>query len=124
MEAYKAWCRRYGNIFTTADLSRENIGKLFQNRMRWFGLENEVMTFETARRQILFSDQIGSRRKLGLLQYTYDLEEGKSAKVSSRTASEYNRTLRDLAMGPMREQSKDQSITRLDIETGTEILVA
>ncbi len=82
------------------------------------------MTFETARRQILFSDQIGSRRKLGLLQYTYDLEEGKSAKVSSRTASEYNRTLRDLAMGPMREQSKDQSITRLDIETGTEILVA
>jgi hypothetical protein len=124
VEAHRGWAERYGPIYTTADLTSENVVKIFLNRMRWFGVENEVMTFETARKEIYFSNALGTRRKMAMVQYMYNLEDGKPPGVSKRTISDYKSILRDLGIGPMRVGGADRSITRLDLASGTEIRVA
>ena len=47
VEAHRGWCKKFG-IHTVADLSPVTVGRLVRNRLDWFGLERQVMTFETA----------------------------------------------------------------------------
>lgn len=124
VQARPSWCQRYGGIFVVEDLTGMNIGRLFRNRVRWFGLERHVMTGRTACEQILRSKDLDIRTREGLALYVLAIERGVEPGVTSRTATKYRGILRELAIAPIPGSSVDTVVSRLDFKSGTEIRVA
>ncbi len=124
VEARGAWCKRLGlNRF--GDLTATNLVRLVDDRIiDWFGLEAEVMTFETACMQIVKNQDLSDRLKVGLLRYLLARLQGQNPETCSKTAGDYRRRLKDLGIAPYLDSAVDFSVTRLDFDAGTELRVA
>jgi hypothetical protein len=124
VQAHQGWLKSKADITTFGDLTEVNIDKLFFDRMEWFGLEAEVMTFGTFLDRILDDSSLDTRTQNGLLKYVRAIQRGSEPEVSARTAQTYKRLLRERHIAPYDEGAADPSVTRLDFESGTEIQVA
>jgi hypothetical protein len=124
IRAHQSWLKHYGNISTLADVTKRSIHRLALNRAQWFGLEAEVMTFETACDRILDDSELSTRVQNGLMRYVLARLRGNGPQLSSKTAQEYRRTLKRLGIAPYRTSDIDFAVSRLDFKTGTEIRVA
>jgi hypothetical protein len=124
VQARQGWLKSRGCITTFSDLTEANIDRLFFDRMRWFGLEAEVMTYGTFLDRILDDSSLDTRTQNGLLKYVRAMQRGSEPQIHARTAQKYKRLLRELNIAPYDETIADWSVTRLDFESGTEIQVA
>ena len=124
IEARQGWCQRLGAISTFDDLTEANLVKLRENRSAWFGLEAQVMTTEAAFERIFDDSETGTRVKLELAKFILDRLRGRQTELSSRTAMSYQRRLRDLGIAPFSSAEADFTVTRLDVESGTELQIA
>lgn len=120
----KGWCQSIGSIITVSDLTDHNIRRLVRNRMRWFGLESEIMNFDT------FFDRIDAaeldcRIKIGLLRYGRSLQIGRVQGISQRTENKYKKMIRELgfAVLPDQQSRADFLVRRLDWRSGREVIV-
>jgi len=123
VEAHSGWCKKFG-IHTVADLSPVIIGRLVKNRLDWFGLEREVMTFETACEKVIEMPGMSAPTKIGLLQYVLSVRRGVDPKVTASTIRKYNGLLKEHQIAPYLSGDVHRSVSRLDLRTGTEVRVA
>jgi hypothetical protein len=125
VQARQPWCERNG-LLTLSTITPISVDKLLRDRAKWFGLESDVMTVQTAFEIILdlADSELGTRKKLGLMQFIHARARGELPKMSSRTAAEYRGLLREFGIAPTLEVNPDPSITRLDLRSGTEVKVA
>ena len=120
----RGWCKRYGGITCVEDLTPLNIARLVVNRVKWLGLESELMASETACAQILRNENYDARFRNGLALYVLDTQRGVSPAITPRTASKYIKALRELGIAPTSKTGVDPVVTRLDFRSGTEVEVA
>jgi hypothetical protein len=124
VQAHQSWCQRYGSIRTVSDLTAQNIDKLADDRFQWFGLEAEVMSYDTMCERIVGDESLSASTKIELLEYALARLRGDEHQMCSKTARKYSRLLRELNIAPYRESAMNFSISRLDFESGTEVQVA
>jgi hypothetical protein len=122
VEARLGWLQKNG-INSLADVTSENIAKLFLERAKWFGVEREVMTTRSASEVITFSN-LGPTLKNNLLRYTYLKLRGNDPGVDEKTEAKYEAIFADFGICPYLEDVADRSITRLDLKSNREIKIA
>ena len=124
VQARQNWCRRYGGINTVADLTVPNLSRLMRNRLRWFGLEREVMTPETACGKIIRNRDLDKREQDGLIRYVLELQAGLDPTASPKSISKYRNRLGELNISPSLDSASDRSVAHLDFRAGAEVRVA
>ncbi len=124
VQARQSWCRRYGGIYTVSDLTVENLSRLIRKRVRWFGLEREVMTFETACEKVLRSHQLDRRVQDNLIRYILEAQMGLDFTATLKSIAKYRGILGDLNISIQLDTDVRQSVGHLDLRTGTEVRVA
>jgi hypothetical protein len=124
VEARRRWCECYGEIVQFNDIIPSKIDNLILDRVEWFGLQNEVMTFETTCERIINDETVETRLKVALLQFLSDTQRGRPSGKSARTVAHYKRILRSRRIAPVLDAQYERSITRLDFETGTEVQIS
>jgi hypothetical protein len=123
VQADLGWCKQFG-ILRVADINPLSVGRLVTNRLDWFGLEREVMTFETACEKVIELPDMTASTKLGLLHYVLSVQKGFDPTVSISTARKYNGLLKKYQISPFLGGDVDRSVSRLDLRTLTEVRVA
>jgi hypothetical protein len=83
VQALQGWCKQLANISTFSDLTQTSIDKLFFSRMKWFGLEAEVMYYGTLLDRILDDPSLSTRVQNGLLRYVRAIQRGSEPNVSA-----------------------------------------
>jgi len=123
LEARSGWLKRYGGIYTLGNLTEANILRLFINRMSWFGLEREIITFQIAIQRIIDED-LDPRRFQGLIKYMFNRNAGGEQKCSDRTAGKYEQFLRELGIALLLEEREPTMVSRLDLASGREVVAS
>lgn len=119
----RTWAGRFGGIETVGDISGFSARRLVKNRLKWFGLESELMYMQTAVDRILDS-QYSTRTQIQLLRHLSAQIHGRSPSGTPATVRKYDSLIRDLGIAPVLEGSMEALVTRLDFKSGGEIRIA
>ena len=124
VQARESWCQRYGGIYTVSDLTIPNLSRLMRNRIRWFGLEREVVTFETACEKILRNRQLDRRVQDNLVRYILERQMGLDLTATPKSIAKYRSILGDMNISVQLERDLAGSVGHLDLRSGTEVRAA
>jgi hypothetical protein len=120
LQAKRPLLRRHG-LNSLADVTPRRVRKLFLERAKWFGLEREVMTTNSAARIIAKAPDLSPTKKINLINYVFDTLSGEDTGVTARTAAKYNAWLAKHQLSPYLERVTDKSVRHLDIRSHREI---
>ncbi len=111
VQAKKSWLKRCGGISRVEDLTPENIDTLVDDRIKWSGLECEVMTVESAVDKILQIEGINATTKVGLLEYASAVRRGVDPRTCAKPSvvGRYRRILKDQRIAPYLDVDFDRS---------------
>lgn len=125
IQARRSWCQRFGGIYTVSDLTPFNLDKLTRNRIRWFGLERDVMTSNTACEKILLNRDLEKREQDGLIRYVLETRLGIKPTASVSSVRKYRALIGNLNIAPSVDLTTETDlIAHLDFKSGTEVQVA
>lgn len=120
LQAKRPLLGRHG-LKLLADVTPCRVRTLFLERAKWFGLEREVMTTNTAARIIAKAPDLSPTVKVNLMNYVFDTVSGEDTGVTPRTAAKYNALLSQHQLSPYLERVTDKSVRHLDVRSHREI---
>jgi hypothetical protein len=137
-EARAGWLKRYAQLATVADVNRERVEVLAQDRWEWSGMGHEVMGNAEAVARVWATKEVPLGAGGALVPFTEALRNsflgwllaascGRDGTSSKATRAKYRRLARELGIvisPEMFEAEKAGFTLQLDFESGTQLVKA